>query len=293
MGENVTRADIEREARAADKLSVHGHQNIVSVLRHGWLDSSCYFIDMELCEMNLAAFIYQTLNWTPYVCFNHPDYLRIEEPPIWWRTSSLFRILFQISSGLMFIHQQQQVHRDLKPQNGTSLTMGTALITVIYSKSQKCWKITDFGITMEGTATSKTTTKGRGTECYRAPELISNEGSGRFSYKSDVWALGCIAYELCMREMAYRSDWEVLGFSSGSRGNAQRQVTLHQLLETPRPPLPCENCGMHAEELERILRDLKDLNALLNRILSKDSQNRPTAEEIKALWHRWDGEFDI
>jgi hypothetical protein len=45
--------------------------------------------------------------------------------------------------------------------------------------------------------------------------------------------------------------------------------------------------------LERILRDLKDLNALLDRILSKDSQNRPTAEEIKALWHRWDGEFDI
>lgn len=174
------------------------------------------------------------------------------------------------------------------------LTLGTALITVIYSERQKCWKITDFGITMEGASTKgKTTTKGRGTECYRAPELIANEGSGRFSYKSDVWSLGCIAYELFMREMAYRSDWEVLGFSSEPRGNARRQVPVLQLLETPRSPSLCEHCRMHAEQLEQALRDLDNLNPLLDRMLSKESHNRPTAEEIKESWHKWDGEFNV
>lgn len=118
MGETVTHADIENEARAVDKLTIHGHPNIVSVLRHGWIDTSWYFIDMELCDMNLSTFIYENLDWDPYLCFDHPEFLHIEEPPVWWRTAPIFRILYQIANGLAFIHQQQQVHRDLKPQNG-------------------------------------------------------------------------------------------------------------------------------------------------------------------------------
>jgi serine/threonine protein kinase len=142
---------------------------------------------------------------------------------------------------------------------------------------------------MEGTATKgKTTSKGRRTECYCAPKV-----ERRIWSKSDLCSLGCIVYELAMRELAYRNDWEFLGFLSGPREKGQRQVTLQQLLETSCPPRPYETCQMHSEEFEGILRDLTDLNLLLPRMLSKDLQNRPTADELKGLWNRWEGEFDV
>ena len=39
-----------------------------------------------------------------------------------------------------------------------------------------------------------------GTPYYVSPELVSEAG---YSYKSDVWALGCILYELCYLRKAF------------------------------------------------------------------------------------------
>jgi len=44
---------------------------------------------------------------------------------------------------------------------------------------------------------------------YRAPELI-NEEVGEFTNKVDIWAMGCILYELAVGKKAFRSDWSVL-----------------------------------------------------------------------------------
>jgi serine/threonine protein kinase len=116
---HVSDKEIRGETRAIDALRSGGHGNLVSILRHGWLPSkSEYFIDMELCHMNLGEFIEQQLDWEPFRCRRHPNYLVKESFPIWWRTPELLRVIFQIVSGVVFIHKCQQVHRDLKPQNG-------------------------------------------------------------------------------------------------------------------------------------------------------------------------------
>jgi serine/threonine protein kinase len=71
------------------------------------------------------------------------------------------------------------------------------------------WKITDFGITSEATSKRAITShQGRGTDAYLAPEMIGD--SGRYTTKVDIWALGCILYELINREKAFKNVWAVL-----------------------------------------------------------------------------------
>lgn len=117
LGQGIKRKDIENEASAIDKLGRGDHHNVVSVLRHNWLDSTCYFIDMELCDMNLDNFIYQDLDWNGHNCSLHPEYLFDQHPPIWWRTTECIDVMFQLANGLEFIHSHGHVHRDLKPHN--------------------------------------------------------------------------------------------------------------------------------------------------------------------------------
>ena len=78
---------------------------------------------------------------------------------------------------------------------------------------RRLWKITDFGLTSEGTSKAlHTTTSARGTNGYRAPEMIRGEKK-RYSNKADIWAVGCIFYELIVGERPFEDDWAVLQHS--------------------------------------------------------------------------------
>jgi serine/threonine protein kinase len=81
-----------------------------------------------------------------------------------------------------------------------------SLTTVLLSYIHLRWKIADFGSTAEGTSKRlRTTITSRGTAVYRGPELL-DEDSG-YTSKTDIWAFGCIAYELCTKKKAFASDW--------------------------------------------------------------------------------------
>jgi serine/threonine protein kinase len=41
-----------------------------------------------------------------------------------------------------------------------------------------------------------------GTLCYSSPEVVRNE---EYDYRTDIWSLGCIIYELCTYSMLYNS----------------------------------------------------------------------------------------
>src|SRR5271169_1119153 len=86
------------------------------------------------------------------------------------------------------------------------------LIAVLYSEGERCWKLADFGTTTEATSKSLNTTRcRRGTACYRAPEILGESAS--FNNKADIWALGCVVYELCSGQRAFSSDWSVMQYS--------------------------------------------------------------------------------
>lgn len=103
--------------KALDKLNANGgHPNIITVLRHKWRGHpfSYYYIDMELCDVSLHEYIY----------FERPE---LPENPAFisnfallpMKMLNIWTIMIQITQGLVFIHTHKQVHRDLKPRNGS------------------------------------------------------------------------------------------------------------------------------------------------------------------------------
>ena len=67
-------------------------------------------------------------------------------------------------------------------------------------------------MTAEGTTRHfRTTTYGRGTCGYRAPELMKERRV--FNIKSDIWALGCIVHEILSGRKRFEDDFEGLQFT--------------------------------------------------------------------------------
>jgi len=84
---------------------------------------------------------------------------------------------------------------------------------VLFSAKTQTWKIADFGLAQQGTSEAQITSRNaRGKAGYRAPELVQ-EGVGKFSTKSDIWALGCILHEVITGAKPFPSDAAVYNYS--------------------------------------------------------------------------------
>jgi len=110
---------IKNEVRVIEKVrEKRGHPNIITVLKHGWLREEQYHFDMELCILNLED----------YILGNFKSVLgigRYYNPGLSRDTLSclsLWGILSHIARGLEFLHASKEMHRDLKPRNGTLLS---------------------------------------------------------------------------------------------------------------------------------------------------------------------------
>ncbi|AWP20818.1 Serine/threonine-protein kinase MAK [Scophthalmus maximus] len=89
-------------------------------------------------------------------------------------------IMFQVLTGLAFVHKHGFFHRDMKPEN--LLCMGPELV-----------KIADFGLARE-IRSKPPYTDYVSTRWYRAPEVLLR--SSTYSSPIDLWAVGCIMAEL-------------------------------------------------------------------------------------------------
>ncbi len=120
----------------------------------------------------------------------------VEEDVVW-------KVLAQITAALKECHRHREaapaagsggggapgstpklkpiLHRDLKPGN-------------IFLDGAQNVKIGDFGLAKELASESKFAYTNVGTPFYMSPEMINEM---RYNEKSDIWALGCLVFELC------------------------------------------------------------------------------------------------
>ena len=92
----------------------------------------------------------------------------------------------QIVLAIHYLHARRILHRDLKTQN------------IFLRNSRIC--VGDFGIAKVLDNTRDFANTCIGTPYYMSPELFKNKP---YSYKSDVWALGCVLYEMCNLRHAF------------------------------------------------------------------------------------------
>jgi serine/threonine protein kinase len=188
---STTDKDIEKEVNIIHRICTSGHKNIVQVLGHGSLKSgSIYYIDMELRTLNLRDYIHHTQEYSHHASALSNDSestFITEDSSAQLKSITICTIIDHVTPGLEFIHNKQHIHRDLIPLNHKS-NHGPLLILVLYSSHDKLWEIADFGLTTEGTSKHAITTESsKGTEGYRAPELLLDDP--KFSNKVDVWAV--------------------------------------------------------------------------------------------------------
>jgi serine/threonine protein kinase len=153
-------------------------------------------------------------------------------------------LALQICSGLKEAHAQGIVHRDLKPEN-------------VMIDAQGNVKIMDFGIARSMEAGTRLTGSMVGTPAYMAPEQVAGKP---VDYRTDIYSLGLMLYEMFTGAPAFRADNPVA-------------VALKQMREEPAPPREVEpNVPVFAErvilkclekEPERRFQSVADLESAL------------------------------
>jgi serine/threonine-protein kinase len=174
------------EARAAN--TVH-HPHVIEVFDFVDSGPDVYFV-MELLQGEDL----------------HDAIYRVPEPMPLARAAG---ILEQIAAALDATHAHNIVHRDLKPEN-------------VFLGDEDFVKVFDFGICKLSRLDGKATVQGTmlGTPEYMAPEQVRGDA---VDARADIYALGCIAYELLTRRQAFA-------------GGTQAQVLVRQISGAVTPP---------------------------------------------------------
>ncbi|WP_096550624.1 Stk1 family PASTA domain-containing Ser/Thr kinase [Ureibacillus thermosphaericus] len=156
-----------REALSATSLM---HPNIVSIYDIGE-DGDMHYIVMEYVKgKTLKQYIKENAPLSP---------------------ARSVQIMKQLTSAISHAHENQIIHRDIKPQNILMDEAGNV-------------KITDFGIATSLAATSYTKTNSViGTVHYLSPEQARG---GIATKKSDIYALGIVLYELLTGEVPFSGE---------------------------------------------------------------------------------------
>ena len=139
----------------------------------------------------------QNLNIVTTFCEGGDLYQKIfKSQKNYFQEKEIINALIQLLLGLSYIHDKKIVHRDIKTKN-------------IFIQNKHTLRIGDFGIAkiFNSNNNNKNTNSNKmvGTPLYMAPECFKQ--NKKYSYKSDIWSLGCCIYEMCNLKHAFEGQF--------------------------------------------------------------------------------------
>lgn len=89
-------------------------------------------------------------------------------------------IIQSVLQGLVYLHSNKKIHRDIKAAN-------------ILINEQGVAKLADFGVSAESLHTNANHKTQAGSPCWMSPEVMK---SNLYTLKTDIWSLGVTSIEL-------------------------------------------------------------------------------------------------
>ncbi|POS83803.1 hypothetical protein EPUL_005501, partial [Erysiphe pulchra] len=177
----------------------------------------------------------------------------------------------QSTGGVMILH------RDLKPEN-------------VFLGEDNSVKLGDFGLSkiMKSHDFASTYV---GTPFYMSPEICAAE---RYTLKSDIWALGCIIYELCTREPPFNAkthfqlvqkikEGRVSPLPNSYSGDLKRVITSCLIVNPDRRPDTAALLKIPAKSLLR--KKIKEADERVRKLEAEKNQMRQEIESsIRREW---------
>ncbi len=162
---------------AASTGRIH-HPNVVTIYESGQEDDGTPYIAMEYLEGQNLRETLRALGPLP--------------------PSEAAEVVQQVARGLNAAHRLGIIHRDLKPDNIFLTRDDEGALTV---------KVLDFGIAKLRESSTHTMTGALlGTPAYMSFEQASGMRSDELDARSDVYALGIVAYEMLTGRVPFDSD---------------------------------------------------------------------------------------
>lgn len=142
----------------------------------------------------------------------------------------------QLCLAMKYIHDRRILHRDIKSQN-------------VFLTDDGKVKLGDFGISKVLSCTSELARTCIGTPYYLSPEMCENRP---YNNKSDIWALGCVLYEMAALKHAFAA-------------NNMKGLVL-KIVKGSYAPIPAKYS--------------RDLGMLLSQIFQREPRTRPSISVI-------------
>ena len=217
---NISRMDKRGQQEAINEVKILGSLTNPYIVRYydSFVENKTLHIVMEYCERgDLSKLIKNQMGRL------------LSEPRVW-------KFFIQMVLGLEYLHNKKILHRDIKSLN-------------VFLAKEDSVRIGDLGVAKVLSHSAAFAHTMVGTPYYLSPELCEEKP---YNVKSDVWALGCVLYEMCTLKHP---------FDAHNQG-----ALVLKILRANYAPISSQFSG--------------ELKGLVEACLAKDYKKRPSIQSI-------------